>query len=137
MSDDDWEPPHASTMRARREELSRARAMRFHREGLSIHETARLLFEISTEFFLLMLQKGSLIATGRGGSDDQPYGIIEPAAWYRLNIVDDGLEGVAQDRYGTVYFDLLVHPDIAAAKRTLAPADAVRVSPYDAIADRL
>jgi hypothetical protein len=44
---------------------------------------------------------------------------------------------VAKDQYGSVYFDLLIHSDIATAKRTLTRADEERLRPYDAVADRI
>jgi hypothetical protein len=131
-------------------ELTRRRTLLLastYKDGLRIDDAARFYRGLTKGFLdedpepiedlVFLLQISTLIATGRRGSDDQPYALIQPAAWYRLNIIGNGEDGVARDAYGTVYFDVLIHPTIAAAKRTLAPTDEVRVSPYDAVADRI
>src|SRR5262245_14820300 len=87
---------------------------KFHKKGLSIPSAAAFYQGLAAKFYqssddpepierlvLLLRIGGTLIATGRRGSDDQLRTIIEPAAWYRLNIIGDGEEGVAQDRYGS------------------------------------
>ena len=124
------------------EELQSALTTHFHEKGLSIRHAA-MLFRSSDDrdsivlkLLACFLRAGALIATGRRHSDDQPRAVIKPSAWYRLNIIGEGFEGVARDQYGTIYFDLLIHPGIEAAKRTLAPAN-LRTLRYDAIADRI
>jgi hypothetical protein len=90
---------------------------RFEQEGIEIV----FMLDSSEPADLLklrhLLRMATYVATGRRGSDVARRRVIPKEAWDRLEIVGDGSEGVVQDKYDNIYFDVLLHPTLAAAEQ--------------------
>jgi hypothetical protein len=108
-------------------ELQATLDKKFQQRGLALLPAMIFLFgthEINPGWMHLRshLRCGFRVATVRRLSGGDRF-VVREEEWARLGPVGDGSEDVVEDRYGTRYVELLIHPDLAKAEAVLSGAD--------------